>query len=104
MDNTTNQENMQESNSQLTPEEAKASLGLATRLSEEMLIEQNPQMEEEAPAEEVPQEEGPDMEEQMASMREQIRAEVMEEMEEMMQKRIEELKADIDDAIEEDGE
>lgn len=64
MDNTTEQQNMQE---ELSPEEAKATLGLATRFGEQYLMSQVPQeapemdetapeQGEQAPTEEVPEE------------------------------------------------
>lgn len=44
-------ENMAQQEPEMTPEEAKASLGVATRLSEQMLMAQNEQIEEAEPEE-----------------------------------------------------
>ena len=78
---------MQEEQSQLTPEEAKATLGLSTRLSEQFLMTQLPQMAEEGsqepqeaqqqestsePKEEPQQEETNDIEERMADMEKRL--------------------------------
>ncbi len=86
MDNTTEQVNTQD---QLSPEEAKASLGLATRLSEEFMMSQVPQEggEEasEAPVEaQEPQGEEMDPEEDTAeskmAMKNEMRTMIQEEM------------------------
>ena len=77
-------EQMQE---ELSPEEAKASLGLATRLGEGMLMMEAPQMAENGEegtetgqTEEMPEEETPDIKEELESMREELKAMIEEEV------------------------
>lgn len=106
-----NEELMQEENMQsvdnemspemgaITPEEAKASLGLATRLNEQMLISENPPMgemsEEEEQAEE-PAEETPEVD------TESIKEELREEMKGLIQEEVDSIRKDIQDALKED--
>lgn len=96
---------------ELTPEDAKASLGLATRLGEEFLISQNPPAEvtgveedvsQETPAPEVPQDN---------SRIDEVEARIMEELsslKKMIEKsqggddEIEQLKAEIDAVLNSD--
>lgn len=102
-----NDEIMQDQPSDLSPEDAKASLGLSTRLSEEFLMSQIPPQEAEmgeggemmTEGEESPESEPqPDMNEIMASMREDI----MKEVQNMVKEEIGGLKDEIKSALDEE--
>ena len=55
VDNTVDSPEMAQPQDDMTPEEAKASLGLSSRLSEQFLMSMAPQQEEEVPAEAPPE-------------------------------------------------
>lgn len=91
---------MQEQNVDMTPEEAKASLGLATRLNEQFLMMQNPQMAEE------PVTEG-QLEEMTAPTQHnqdpiQIKDEIMAEVQNLVKTEIYSLREDIKNALNEE--
>ena len=77
---------------EMTPDEAAASLALATRLSEEQLIAQNP-MPMEAPAEEAPAAPEMDVKAEMAGMQEEIQS-IKDELEELLKEDDKEEKQD----------
>ncbi len=108
MDNTTEQTNMQ---GELTPEEAKASLGLATRLGEQHLMSMVPQEAVEAPVEgqegSQTQQEAPKQESPKEDNSAQIEGKMDEKMEilrtelkDTIKVEIESIRKDIKDALE----
>jgi len=90
----------------LTPEEAKASLGISTRLSEQLLMQMNPPMEEEGsemgetapePTEQPEVEETPevDVDSRIDQKTEVLRA----ELKEMIRQEVGSIRQDIKDAL-----
>ena len=102
----------QNTQQEMTPEEAKAGLGLATRLSEQMLMMQNPQQVPQD-AQNTPQQENtPETKEGVETQKDdkvgELKAEMegfKTEMKTLVQQQIDGLRQDIQEALkEEDGE
>lgn len=94
---------------QLSPEEAKASMGIATQLQDQLLAQQNPQPETPQEPQDVPQEQQPDPQEDMLkeidTLKTQFQEELMQvkkETKDTIKKQIESLRQDIKDALNEE--
>lgn len=102
-----NEEQMQGQNvdNQMTPEEAKASLGLATRLGEQMLMVENPQMPEEEGGEQTtlqePTEEKPEMD--LEAMKSEMLESIKPQIQEIVKEEMTGLRQEIKDALDEEG-
>lgn len=112
MNNTTEQEVTQE---ELTPEEAKASLGLSTRLSEQFLMQQMadeqalqsqtgepeaPVEGQEAPGQEIAPETEKEPQEDIEALKNEIRDEVVGEIKSIVEKEMQGFRDSIKNALE----
>lgn len=100
------EENMQEQNVDMTAEDAKASLGLATRLSEQFLTMMHPQEEavegQEAQGEAQTEETKNEPQVDTEALKEELREELKKELQSEMDKKMEDLKKTLTDALNEE--
>lgn len=103
-----NQEITQDQNIDLTPEDAKASLGLATRLSEQFLTMVHPQEEvvegQEVQGEAQSQETAQEPQVDIEAIKNEIKEELKKEFQSEMDKKMDGLKQTIADALNEESE